>query len=353
MLTVTEIAQLASVILGVCLLAFASREDENVRIKNIIKKSMMFLEGSWFMIASKDNKKLGPKYNPCTNELIQKGVKKTTKKVVFIRHGESDWNDIFNKGFGPSIFVRLFRGLFRETMMMVTMDSVFLDSPLNKEGFEQAKELNDFFQKEPLTITSEVGKEIFHAIAGNNSNISSVIVSSNLRRAIATTTVGLWSRLMRTKEQMLILSCLQEISRNVDTKALAPRGGLPDLSRITEYIDGDASTFVPESLYEVTFNTGNKTSFFNGVKRLNAFNEWAFKRDEDMIIVGGHSLWFKNFFQMYVPHSSTHECKSKKIVNSGVVSFELERWEDAEGKTIGYRVDPDHIQTVYGGFTVR
>mmetsp|Transcript_7356 Transcript_7356/g.12370 ORF Transcript_7356/g.12370 Transcript_7356/m.12370 type:complete len:355 (-) Transcript_7356:3552-4616(-) len=353
MFTVTEIAQLCSLLFGVCLLAFASREDENVRIKNIIRKMIMYTEGSWFMIASKDNKKLGPKHNPCSDLLLKTGVKKSIKKVVFLRHGESDWNDIFNKGFGPSILVRLAKGFFREAMMMITMDSVFLDSPLNKEGFEQGKELNEFFNKDPLPTTSEAGKEIFHAIAGNSSTISSVIVASNLRRAIATTTVGLWSRLMRTKEQIMILSCLQEISRNVDTKALAPRGGLPDLHRITEYIDGDSSAFVPDALYDVSCNTGNKTAFFNGVKRLNAFNEWAFKRDEDMIIVGGHSLWFKNYFQMFVPHSSEHECKSKKIVNSGVVSFDLERWEDAEGKVIGFRVDPHRIHTVYGGFTVR
>lgn len=313
----------------------------------------MYMEGSWFMIVSKDNKKLGPKYNPCSDKLLKDGVKKTTKTIVFLRHGESDWNDIFNKGFGPSMLFRLLYGFFRETMMMISMDSVFLDSALNKDGFEQAKELNTFFEKKPLATTSEAGKEIFHAIAGVNTDISSVIVSSNLRRSIATTTIALWSRLMRTKEQVLILSSLQEISRNVDTKALAPRAGLPDLSRIANYIEGDPSTFVPESLFDPTGNSGNKTNFFNGVKRLNAFNEWVFKRDEDMIIVGGHSLWFKNYFQMYVPHSSVHECKSKKIVNSGLVSFVLDRWEDADGKTLGYRVDPDHIHTVYGGFTVR
>ena len=27
--------------------------------------------------------------------------------VVFVRHGESEWNDVFNKGFGPSFLVRL------------------------------------------------------------------------------------------------------------------------------------------------------------------------------------------------------------------------------------------------------
>ena len=351
LLSVTELLQLFSVFFGICLLAFSSRDDENIRLKNIIRKIILYMEGIWFMITSKDNKKLGPKYNPCPDKLLSQGIKKTTKRIVFLRHGESDWNDIFNKGINPSMLFRLFYGFFRETMMMVTMDSIFLDSPLNADGFQQAKELNAFLDKEPLPTASESEKIIFNAISGTNTNMSSVIVASNLRRAIATTTVAFWSRLMRSKEQIMILSCLQEISRNVDTKALAPRSALPDLSRIAEYIEH--GEFVPESLYDPSGNTGNKTSYFNGVRRLNSFNEWAFKRDEDMIIVGGHSLWFKYFFQMYLPHSSNHECKSKKIVNSGIVSFELERWEDAEGKALGYRVDPDLIATIYGGFTER
>lgn len=302
------------------------------------------------MVLSKDNKKIGPKYHPCPDQLVGGDRRKTTKKIVFMRHGESDWNDIFNKGIGPSMVYRLFCGLFREMMLMITMDSVFLDSPLNKDGFKQAKDMNEFFEKDPLPTTSESGKEIFNAISGKNSSMTSVITTSNLRRAIATTTVGLWSRIQRTKEQIMILSSLQEISRNVDTKALAPRNGVPDLHRIAEYLDGE---FSPEVLYDTSANLGNKNSYFNGVKRLNAFNEWVFKRDEDLIIVGGHSLWFKYFFQMYVPHKIEHECKSKKIVNSGLVSFELERWEDNEDKVLGYRVDPTSIQTIYGGFTVR
>lgn len=30
--------------------------------------------------------------------------------LIFIRHGESEWNDIFNKGFKPSFLVRLVGG---------------------------------------------------------------------------------------------------------------------------------------------------------------------------------------------------------------------------------------------------
>jgi hypothetical protein len=67
----------------------------------------------------------------CTN--IQR------KTVIFIRHGESKWNDIFNKGkgitrFGPMFVFRLFKAMFWETVKAVGGDSVFIDSPLSPEG---------------------------------------------------------------------------------------------------------------------------------------------------------------------------------------------------------------------------
>ena len=84
---------------------------------------------------------------------------------------------------------------------------------------------------------------------------------------------------------------------------------------------------------------------------LQAFNAWVFSRPEDTIIVGGHSLWFKSFFQTYVPHTADLECKKKKIVNSGAVSFSLHKSEhnNKDGMPM-YRIDPESVSTVYGGF---
>eukprot|EP00954_Amorphochlora_amoebiformis_P028099 1390068-Amorphochlora_amoeboformis.AAC.1 len=75
------------------------------------------------------------------------------KTVIFIRHGESKWNEIFNDGkaitrfFKPTFFIRLFSGMFWETMDAVSGDSVFLDSPLSMEGVEQAVGLADFLER--------------------------------------------------------------------------------------------------------------------------------------------------------------------------------------------------------------
>jgi hypothetical protein len=98
-----------------------------------------------------------------------------------------------------------------------------------------------------------------------------------------------------------------------------------------------------------TENFGNKTRSFYGIKRLNAFADWVFKRDESTIIVGGHSLWFKSFFQTFLPFSSTHESKKVKISNSGVVSFILHQAQDIDGSFI-YSIESNSISVVYGGF---
>ncbi len=319
---------------------FSSGPAENLPAKSFLTKVQFYIEGIYFMIFSKDSKGLGPKYNPDPKLLT--GKPSQTKRFVFIRHGESDWNDVFNKGFGPSIIVRIIKALIREAKLMITMDSVFLDSPLNIEGIEQAKELSRF-----LVAESEKGNEQCSLIVGKKD--SSIVVSSNLRRAISTTTIALWPRVHQTGEKITILSSLQEISRNIDTKALSSLHKIPDLDRISHHCGHD-DKFVPEMVYDASENHGNKTTAFYGIKRLKAFNEWAFHRKESAVIVGGHSLWFKHFFQTYLPFDADHPAKKQKIVNSGVVSFVLHRVEDEFGAA-SYRIDPSSIETIYGGYT--
>jgi hypothetical protein len=92
----------------------------------------------------------------------------------------------------------------------------------------------------------------------------------------------------------------------------------------------------------------------NGGHRLQEFCEWVFSDCSPAtlaptVIVAGHSLWFRTFFQAYLPHTAYHECKSLKIVNCGVVMFELEMLEDGGGGAT-YRIDADSVQSLYGGF---
>jgi len=305
----------------------------------------MYIDGILFMAISKDSK--GISKSPDPDAML--GAQTTIKKIIFIRHGESDWNDIFNKGIGLSLILRLILGIIREIKLFTSSDSIFIDSPLNHDGILQANELSRFLEKCDDSHLSAHEKEVIRILKGQSG--TSVIVSSNLRRAISTTTIALWPRITRSEERIIILSSLQEISRNIDTRALAGPKTIPNLSRIADYC-GNQGDFNAEQVYDVNECHGNKTTFFTGVKRLKSFNEWVFKRHEDAIIVGGHSLWFKYYFQVYLPHKTIHPAKKQKIVNSGVVAFDLHRSELTDG-SVWYRVDPDSIVVVYGGFTTK
>ena len=258
--------------------------------------------------------------------------------------------------------VRLFKALFEELLLIFKLDSKFLDSPLNQEGIDQAMELRRFLQSNvhpelksntTTTSNSSIPKDIFEIIRGDKPG--SVVVCSTLRRALSTTTIALWPRLDKSSEKIIVLSSLQEISRNIDTRALSNPKEVADLpfSRIIGCCQhSDGHLFQPEQIFDPTENFGNKTLSFTGIRRLKAFNEWIFQRNESVIIAGGHSLWFKNYFQTFMPHKSIHDAKTKKITNSGVVSFTVQYGEGSDGTDI-YRVDPDSIQVLYGGFTTK
>mmetsp|Transcript_6671 Transcript_6671/g.13552 ORF Transcript_6671/g.13552 Transcript_6671/m.13552 type:complete len:343 (-) Transcript_6671:124-1152(-) len=263
------------------------------------------------------------------------------KRVVFIRHGESDWNDIFNRGFGPMFPVRLITGLLRELLSkFTTRDSLFLDSPLSPLGIRQAVELRYFLKQGSPQNTNPDAVHAYRLLMGDPAG-SSVLVSSNLRRAIATGTVGLQDRLRKTKEKMLISSALQEISRNPDTLALAETRGLPDLDYLSKYVDG-----FDYNMFDPSLNTGNKPVMGNGLTRLRMFANWIFTRQEETIIVNGHSLYFRNFFNTYLPASCSHVARTKKISNCGVVSFRIKK--AMYNDTVMFRIDPTSIQVVAG-----
>ena len=121
-------------------------------------------------------------------------------------------------------------------------------------------------------------------------------------------------------------------------KASAPRLALPE---------GDSS-----AAFDASANLGNKTLGFSGITRLYDFAKWVSDRPESTIVVSGHSLWFKSFFQLFLPPATDHISKKRKIVNCGVVGFTLQVVRDARGATL-YRIDPASIAVVYGGFDTK
>ena len=104
----------------------------------LVWKWVLYLSGTLQFVVSSEKK--GMKRGIVSpDEVLQcKTVEKKT--LVFIRHGESVWNEMFNKGFIPHSFLfRLFRGILREFFLLTTRDSVFYDSPLSAEGESQAR----------------------------------------------------------------------------------------------------------------------------------------------------------------------------------------------------------------------
>lgn len=106
------------------------------------------------------------------------------------------------------------------------------------------------------------------------------MVASNLRRAVATTAISFWDRLARTGEKVYVLSCLQEMARNVDAYALAGVREAVPLHGIEEHISGyQAAGFSKGDSGSVValnphFNEGNKAIARSGMNSMREFAAW-------------------------------------------------------------------------------
>lgn len=118
-------------------------------------------------------------------------------------------------------------------------------------------------------------------------------------------------------------------------------------------MDSTLNFLAPSATFDGSANYGNKTLSFTGIKRLQAFAEWAADRPEATIIVCGHSLWFRNFFSLYLPKGSLHPSKKKKLINCGVVGFTLQVGRDRQTGLQKYIIDEASIASVYGGFETK
>eukprot|EP01134_Creolimax_fragrantissima_P004603 CFRG4603T1 len=314
---------------------------------NVWFKLNLLALGVYQMTFSQDRKYK----QPIDSGLIVNNDDLQYKTVVFIRHGESDWNEVFNRGFGPSFFVRLFKAIVREILMITTQDSLFFDSPLSALGRSQANRLTQFLkgsekdQKTENAIADE-GRKLVNGELDDASH-KSVLVCSNLRRAIATASMGMQDRLQRTNEPIVMLSSLQEISRNIDTIALALPNQVPDMHGIDKHLWKGYSS---EKCYDVSENFGTKNpDQSNGLMRMKEFAEWCFERSEDAIIVaGGHSLYGREFFKAFLPRSAKHVASKKKMENCAVVRFRLAR--GIHNGEVVFMVEESSIKPIYLGF---
>jgi broad specificity phosphatase PhoE len=234
--------------------------------------------------------------------------------------------------------VRLAVASVREALRFFTADSVFVDSPLSSTGASQAAALSVFLntpktEKDGLSKAETEAHALVRAAPGAP---PSVVVASNLRRAIATAGIGLAERLRRTGESVHVLTPLQEISPNIDALSITPAFTSPVLPGLGLRCESGG-------------NTGNKPLRGTGAPRLASFAAWCFERpNREAVVATGHSLWLRSFVDAYLPRTAPHEARRRKVANCAVLAFTLQRGR--VGETIVYRIPPESICMLYGGY---
>eukprot|EP00581_Thalassiosira_minuscula_P004586 CAMPEP_0183743758 /NCGR_PEP_ID=MMETSP0737-20130205/65381_1 /TAXON_ID=385413 /ORGANISM="Thalassiosira miniscula, Strain CCMP1093" /LENGTH=478 /DNA_ID=CAMNT_0025979387 /DNA_START=508 /DNA_END=1945 /DNA_ORIENTATION=+ len=228
---------------------------------------------TWKVPKDKDPASFFPKELGGTLESSNTSKKYTyrEKTVILIRHGESTWNDTFNAGDrSKPLFILFFiPNLIYATILEIYYiisgkddHSWFFDSALSQKGVGQADGLRKFLKKEKMRLGSKGTPDEERAVklllaVGEESNPSSTVVSSNLRRAISTAAIGLADRFIATavknessnkkkkKDDILLLPCLQEISRNPDALTILPPRGVAHPT----WCDEDISGFIPQTSF--------------------------------------------------------------------------------------------------------
>jgi len=319
-----------------------------------IYKLTLYAKSIHFMIMTKDKKYRKPSCGPFNAPTDATVFRRT---VIFIRHGESTWNETFNRGYNPLFFIpRLLLAVAHEYYLLVTgqRDSWFYDSPLSHLGIEQAEKLHKYIVGTNVDNLPSQEEQALVLLLRGDRRSDTAIVSSNLRRALSTVCLCLHDRLEKNPTDVVkILPQLQEISRNPDTLSLTPARTKP----IPSWIENGRQQVNMRKFYtamDVTEYSGNKSVKITGLTRLQGFADWCFKKNtHENVIVAGHSLWFREFFRVFLPDNFNHDAKNKKIANGGAISFHLYSVTLNNSKIAQYVVDPSSIRIIYGGFSAR
>ncbi|KAE9044375.1 hypothetical protein PR003_g2774 [Phytophthora rubi] len=335
-------------------------------------KLQLFLLALLHLLFSSDKHWLSSSSSPSSSETrvpvapSDAAVVTKRRRVLFVRHAESEWNVVFNRGLSLRALASLVRAVAREWLLLPSGDSVFLDSPLSRRGRFQAQSLRDHVSETPLCSlpggdhtavagSLELELELVqpHRHSPPQSEESallrylccplagSVVVASNLRRTIDTARIASASRLETPGERIHVLSCLQEIGRNLDTLALSEPHTVQPHEVLAQAPRGGKRH---DELFNVAESHGNKAVLGSGRERLLAFAHWVFKQQKDVVVVYGHSLWFRAFCREFFPSDVQHEAKEAKMSNCGVVTFMLEERNRGGGEAAQYTIQPESFQ---------
>lgn len=286
------------------------------------------------------------------NERKSRGriVQTRTATLYFIRHGESCWNFTFNRAKVLMLFRLIYTCLYEMYLGAVKGDSWIIDSPLCREGVRQAESVREFI-KNNKAKPGDAGRHA--AILNHESDKASLLVASNLRRCISTCLIGFHDRLRAREERVVVLPSLQEITVNPDGLSISKPFAAIEASWF-DAEDRAVKSYDMKKKYatqlDTSENSGNKALDSNGFVRMQAFNQWLFnKAGFETVIVAGHSLWFRSYFETYLPHSFHHAGKKKKMQNGAIVTMTVDCFTMEDGEEV-YMIQPDSIQEVHRGF---
>ena len=319
------------------------------------KKIALFVTTFKFLALSKDKKWKKPKEDPASffkDGDDDKDVE--TKTVIFLRHGESTWNDTFNKGdrstgaFLKGFIPGLIRSFGTEWYFFISGqcdESWFFDAPLSNKGISQAQGLAKFLKDTDPAFSTPKEAPFLKLLKGETDE-KCQLMSSNLRRAISTIAIGLGQRLNKKPEdKIMILTELQEVSFNPDALSIHPAKA----PLVTSWMDSERTKEIYREQCDTSKNMGNKPLESNGLMRLESFSKLIFDDvDAPNVVATGHSYWFRAFFQTYLPSDFDHVAKKKKLINGGCAGFTFKRKK--VGNEYKYMIEPKSIQVLYGGF---
>ncbi|KPA86599.1 putative mitochondrial hypothetical protein [Leptomonas pyrrhocoris] len=310
-----------------------------------VAKAQVYAHGAKFMFQAKDLPKVFRGSNYMRMEAVgnYSGGKRTIR-LVFIRHGQSVWNSLFNS-INVGLPLRMVKASIREFTYFFTdpFASCIIDSPLSSKGKTEAVDLVSFMRTAKTKISFDP--------------TVSVIASSNLRRAMETAIVGVAPRLTVTKERVVVDSTLQEGSQNIDAQTFSTeRGKIAPCTMGTITDPAKLGT-----VFNAYLNAGNRVAGVDVYQRMDEFIMHLFGGRGDAsltpaagggnaalqeVIVVGHSGYFRSFFTRFLPPSSTHVSKKKKMQNCAVVSLDITRDQNS-GEVV---VDESTIRVLYKGF---
>ncbi len=111
---------------------------------------------------------------------------------------------------------------------------------------------------------------------------------------------------------------------NPDAIAISAPRTQPPVSWIEKKLGSPDVAGAYRNKVDMTMHTGTKAVDSNGLKRMLEFNQWLFSTEADVVVAVGHSLWFKSFFNEFLPRADDNKVKKNKLPNCGVVEFVIE-----------------------------